>query len=254
MAGSNLLGRSVAVRVNGWSMGGVVKGVGMIHPNMATMLCFVTTEAAVSQPFLARALKDAVDDSFNMIDIDNDTSPDDTVVVMANGMAGGGTIDDGHPEADLFREALRSVCISLAKQQIGDAEGATKLIEARVEGAATMEDARKASREIVVSIGVKTAIYGHDANWGRIVSAVGNSGAAMKEESLALYFRSPDGDDVCLFRDGVPQRVDAALAKACLTPREVYLRVTLGLGDGAATAWGSDLTEEFVRLNSMYTT
>ena len=246
--------KHVAVRVNGWSMGGVVKGVGMIHPNMATMLCFVTTEAAVSQSFLARALKDAVDDSFNMIDIDNDTSPDDTVVVMANGMAGGGTIDDGHPEADLFQEALRSVCISLAKQQIGDAEGATKLIEARVEGAATMEDARKASREIVVSIGVKTAIYGHDANWGRIVSAVGNSGAAMKEESLALYFRSPDGDDVCLFRDGVPQRVDAALAKACLTPREVYLRVTLGLGDGAATAWGSDLTEEFVRLNSMYTT
>ena len=106
----------------------------------------------------------------------------------------------------------------------------------------------------MVSIGVETAIYGHDANWGRIVSAVGNSGAAMKEESLALYFRSPDGDDVCLFRDGVPQRVDAALAKACLTPREVYLRVTLGLGDGAATAWGSDLTEEFVRLNSMYTT
>src|SRR5438128_7326107 len=119
--------KHVAVRANGWSMGGVVKGVGMIHPNMATMLCFVTADAAVTQPFLAGALKDAVDDSFNMIDIDSDTSPDDTVVVMANGLAGGGTIDDGHPEADLFREALRSVCIGLAKQQIGDAEGATKL-------------------------------------------------------------------------------------------------------------------------------
>jgi glutamate N-acetyltransferase/amino-acid N-acetyltransferase len=244
----------VAVRTSGWSIGGVVKGVGMIHPNMATMLCFVTTDAAVAQPFLARALKDAVDDSFNMIDIDNDTSPDDTVVVMANGLAGGETIDFGHPEADPFREALSRVCISLAKQQIADAEGATKLIEARVEGAATKEDARKAAREIVVSIGVKTAIYGHDANWGRIVSAVGNSGAAMKEQSLSLYFRSPDGDDVCLFRDGAPQSVEAALAKACLTPRDVYLRVTLGLGDGAATAWGSDLTEQFVRLNSMYTT
>jgi glutamate N-acetyltransferase/amino-acid N-acetyltransferase len=246
--------KHVAVRTSGWSMGGVVKGVGMIHPNMATMLCFVTTDAAVAQPFLARALKDAVDDSFNMIDIDNDTSPDDTVVVMANGLAGGDAIDSGHPEADLFREALRTVCISLAKQQIADAEGATKLIEARVEGAATTGDARKAAREIVVSIGVKTAIYGHDANWGRIVSAVGNSGAAMKEKSLSLYFRSPDGDDVCLFRDGVPQSVAAALAKACLKPRDVYLRVTLGLGDGAATAWGSDLTEQFVRLNSMYTT
>jgi glutamate N-acetyltransferase / amino-acid N-acetyltransferase len=244
----------VAVRTSGWSIGGVVKGVGMIHPNMATMLCFVTTDAAVAQPFLARALKDAVDDSFNMIDIDNDTSPDDTVVVMANGLAGGDTIDFGHPEADPFREALSRVCISLAKQQVADAEGATKLIEARVEGAATKEDARKAAREIVVSIGVKTAIYGHDANWGRIVSAVGNSGAAMKEQSLSLYFRSPDGDDVCLFRDGAPQSVEAALAKACLTPRDVYLRVTLGLGDGAATAWGSDLTEQFVRLNSMYTT
>ena len=246
--------KHVAVRANGWSMGGVVKGVGMIHPNMATMLCFVTSDAMVAQPFLARTLKEAVDDSFNIIDIDNDTSPDDTVVVMANGLASGDTIDNGHPEADLFREALRTVCISLAKQQIADAEGATKLIEARVEGAATTEDARKSAREIVVSIGVKTAIYGHDANWGRIVSAVGNSGAAMKEESLALYFRSPDGDDLCLFRHGVPQSVDAAVAKACLTPREVYLRVTLGLGDGAATAWGSDLTEEFVRLNSMYTT
>jgi glutamate N-acetyltransferase / amino-acid N-acetyltransferase len=246
--------KHVAVRTSGWSVGGVVKGVGMIHPNMATMLCFVMTDAAVAQPFLSRALKDAVDESFNMIDIDNDTSPDDTVVVMANGLARGDAIDIGHPEADLFREALRTVCISLAKQQIADAEGATKLIEARVEGAATKEDARRAAREIVVSIGVKTAIYGHDANWGRVVSAVGNSGAAMKEQSLSLYFRSPDGDDVCIFRDGVPQSVEAALAKACLTPRDVYLRVTLGLGDGAATAWGSDLTEQFVRLNSMYTT
>jgi glutamate N-acetyltransferase/amino-acid N-acetyltransferase len=246
--------KHIAVRCGGWSMGGVVKGVGMIHPNMATMLCFITTDAAIAQPFLASALKEAVDDSFNMIDVDNDTSPDDIVVVMANGLAGGGTIDAGHAEADLFQGALRTVCIGLAKQMIADAEGATKVIEARVEEAHSREDARKAAREIVVSIGVKTAIYGHDPNWGRIVSAVGNSGAAMKEETLALYLTSPEGRELCLFRDGVPQSVEPAEAKACFAPREVRMRITLGLGDGAATAWGSDLTEEFVRLNSMYTT
>jgi glutamate N-acetyltransferase / amino-acid N-acetyltransferase len=246
--------KHIAVGCGRWSIGGVVKGVGMIHPNMATMLCFITTDAAVAQPFLAVTLKDAVDDSFNMIDVDNDTSPDDIVVVMANGLSGGEIIDAGHAEADRFREALRTVCIGLAKQMIADAEGATKIIEARVEEAASLEDARKAAREIVVSIGVKTAIYGHDPNWGRIISAVGNSGAAMKEETLALYLTAPEGEEVCLFRDGVPQNVEPAEAKACLAPREVRLRVTMGLGDGAATAWGSDLTEEFVRLNSMYTT
>jgi glutamate N-acetyltransferase/amino-acid N-acetyltransferase len=246
--------KHIAVRCGDWSMGGVVKGVGMIHPNMATMLCFITTDAAVAQPFLAAALKDAVDDSFNMIDIDSDTSPDDTVVVLANGLAGGGPIDRGHADAAAFEAALRIVCTELAKQMVGDAEGATKIIEARVEEAASREDARKAAREIVKSLGVKTAIYGHDPNWGRIISAVGNSGAAMKEETMALYLTSPEGSEVCLFRDGVPQAVEAAIAKACLAPQEVRLRVTLGLGDGEATAWGSDLTEEFVRLNSMYTT
>ncbi|MET1082859.1 MAG: bifunctional glutamate N-acetyltransferase/amino-acid acetyltransferase ArgJ [Burkholderiales bacterium] len=245
--------KHIAVRCGGWSMGGVVKGVGMIHPNMATMLCFVTTDAAVAQPFLASALKEAVDDSFNMIDIDSDTSPDDTVVVMANGLVSGETIDYGHGEADSFRAAVRTVCTELAKQMVADAEGATKIIEARVEDAVSREDARKAAREIVKSLGVKTAIYGHDPNWGRIISAVGNSEAAMKEETMALYLMTPDGKELCLF-NGVPQNVEPAEAKACLAPREVRLRVTLGLGDGAATAWGSDLTEEFVRLNSMYTT
>ena len=246
--------KHVAVRSANWSIGGVVKGVGMIHPNMATMLCFVTTDAAVTQSFLSSVLKEAVDDSFNMIDVDNDTSPDDTVVVMANGLAGGNSIDDGHPEAELFRSALRTVCIDLAKQMIGDAEGATKMIEARVEGAASIEDARKAAREIVVSVGVKTAIYGHDPNWGRIISAVGNSGAAMKTETTTLHLTTLDGGELCLFRDGVPQDYDPAAARACLAPRDVRMRVTMGLGDGTATAWGSDLTEDFVRLNSLYTT
>jgi glutamate N-acetyltransferase/amino-acid N-acetyltransferase len=246
--------KHVAVRTANWSIGGVVKGVGMIHPNMATMLCFVTTDAAVAQPFLARVLKEAVDDSFNMIDVDNDTSPDDTVVVMANGLAVGNPIDDSHPEAEVFRSALRSVCIDLAKQMIADAEGATKMIEARVEGAASVEDARKAAREIVVSVGVKTAIYGHDPNWGRIISAVGNSGAAMNSETTTLHLTTLDGGELCLFRDGVPQDYDPAAAKACLAPRDIRMRVTMGQGDASATAWGSDLTEDFVRLNSLYTT
>ncbi len=246
--------KHIAVRANGWAVGGVVKGVGMIHPNMATMLCFVTTDAAVAQPFLARALKDAVDDSFNMIDIDSDTSPDDTVVVVANGLAGGEPIDQGHADAHSFRAALRLVCTDLAKQMVADAEGATKTIEARVEGAATREDARKAAREIVMSLGVKTAVYGQDPNWGRIISAVGNSGAAMKEETTALYLSGPDGKEVCLYSGGVPQAYDPEAAKACLAPREVRMRVTMGLGEASATAWGSDLTEDYVRLNSLYTT
>ena len=246
--------KHVAVRTPNWSIGGVVKGVGMIHPNMATMLCFLTTDAPVAQPFLASILKDSVDDSFNMIDVDNDTSPDDTVVVLANGLAGGDLIDAGHAEAGLFREALLTVCVDLAKQQIADAEGATKMIEARVEGAASVEDARRAAREIVVSVGVKTAIYGHDPNWGRIISAVGNSGAAMKTETTSLHLTTLDGDELCLFRDGVPQDYDPAAAKACLAPRDVRMRVTMGLGEASATAWGSDLTEDFVRLNSLYTT
>jgi glutamate N-acetyltransferase/amino-acid N-acetyltransferase len=246
--------KHVAVRTANWSIGGVVKGVGMIHPNMATMLCFITTDASVAQPFLASVLKESVDDSFNMIDVDNDTSPDDTVVVLANGLAGGDPIDAGQSEAELFHEALRTVCIDLAKQQVADAEGATKMIEARVEGAASFQDARKAAREVVTSVGVKTAIYGHDPNWGRIISAVGNSGVAMKTESMSLYLTTLEGGELCLFRDGVPQEYDAAVAKACLAPRDIRMRVTMGLGDASATAWGSDLTEEFVRLNSEYTT
>jgi glutamate N-acetyltransferase/amino-acid N-acetyltransferase len=245
--------KHVAVRCGSWSIGGVVKGVGMIHPNMATMLCFITTDAPVQQTFLSAALKEAVNGSFNMIDIDSDTSPDDIVLVMANGLAGGQAIDAAHPEASAFAAALEHVCTHLAKAMVDDAEGATKRIEARVEGAASLADARKAAREIVRSLGVKTAVYGRDPNWGRVLSAIGNSGAEVKEEFVELYLACPDGSEMCLF-DGVPQPFDTAAAKACLAPREVRFRVEMGLGAGAATAWGSDLTEDFVKLNSQYTT
>lgn len=244
----------LAVKHNNWAVGGVVKGVGMIHPNLATMLCFLTTDATVARPFLASALRAAVDASFNMIDIDSDTSTNDTVVVLSNGLAGGELIDEKHPEARPFASALTHVCTRLARAMVDDAEGGTKVIEARVEGAASLAEARRAAREIVRSAGVKTAIYGRDPNWGRILAAVGNSGAGFDLEKLSLCLLAPDGGEVCVFRDGGPQSFDAAKAKACLAPREVRLRVHLAAGSEAATAWGSDLTEDYVRLNSLYTT
>jgi glutamate N-acetyltransferase/amino-acid N-acetyltransferase len=137
---------------------------------------------------------------------------------------------------------------------VADAEGATKIIQARVDGAASLADARLAAREIIRSVGVKTAIYGHDPNWGRILSAIGNSGAHVDEFKVKLAFQAEDGSLVEVFTDGHPVQYDAARAKACLAPRDVRIRVDMGLGDASATAWGSDLTEEFVRLNSVYTT
>jgi len=246
--------KHIAVSAGGWTIGAACKGVGMIHPNMATMLCFMTTDAPVEQAFLQKSLKQAVDVSFNMVDIDNDTSTNDMAVVLANGMAGGDAIADGHPQAGAFQKALTLVCTSIARMMVRDAEGGTKLIETKVEGAASPQDARKAAREIVSSVGVKTAIYGEDANWGRILAAIGNSGATFDLEKLRLYTANPAGGEVLLFAHGTPQQYDPAAAKACLAPSEVGIRVDLGLGDASATAWGSDMTEEFVRLNSQYTT
>jgi glutamate N-acetyltransferase/amino-acid N-acetyltransferase len=226
----------------------------MIHPNMATMLCFITTDAPVEAAFLQSALRQAVDVSFNMVDIDNDTSTNDMAVIMANGLAGGAPIADGHPEAETFQKALTLLCTSMARKMVQDAEGGTKLIETKVEGAASPGDARKAAREIVSSVGVKTAMYGEDPNWGRILAAIGNSGAAFDMDRTRLFIAKPEGGELLLFAAGAPQPYDQAVAKACLAPSEVRVRVDLGIGEGAATAWGSDMTEEFVRLNSQYTT
>ncbi|MEO8456393.1 MAG: bifunctional glutamate N-acetyltransferase/amino-acid acetyltransferase ArgJ [Chloroflexota bacterium] len=246
--------KHISVSAGGWTIGASCKGVGMIHPNMATMLCFMTTDAPVEHAFLQKSLSQAVDASFNMVDIDSDTSTNDTAVVMANGLAGGPTITDSHPQAEIFQKALTLVCTTMARKMVQDAEGGTKLIETKVEGAPTTDDARKAAREIVSSVGVKTAIYGEDANWGRILAAIGNSGATFDMEKTSLWLTKPDGGEVLLFTDGAPQNYDLASAKACLAPKEVGIRVDLGLGSATATAWGSDLTEEFVRLNSQYTT
>jgi len=232
-----------------YTLAGVAKGAGMIHPHLATMLCFVTTDAPVRGDFLDAALRQAVDASFNMITIDGDTSTNDMVVVLANGLAAGEPLDAGHPAAGPFRQALTQVCTHLAKAICRDGEGATKLIEVRVEGAASEADARRAAREVAGSLAVKTAIYGSDPNWGRIVAALGNSGADMAEEKTSLYL-----GEFCLYRQGRPLDYDERAARAALAGAEVELRLDLGLGDGSATAWGCDITEEYVRLNSAYTT
>jgi len=232
-----------------YNIGGVAKGAGMIHPDMATMLCFLTSDAPVAPAYLAVCLREAVDASFNMIDVDSDTSTNDTVVALANGLGGGEPIDVDHPAAGAFHSALTAVCIHLAKAIVGDAEGASKFIECRVEGAASQADARKAAREVVRSLAVKTAVYGQDPNWGRILAAVGNSGCQMEETKTALWL-----SDQCLYRQGQPQPFDTAATKLHLGQAEVCIRVDLGLGDASAIAWGADITEEYVRLNSAYTT
>jgi len=243
-----------AVRFGEYTVGGACKGAGMIHPNMATMLGFLTTDAPVAAPFLSRTLKEAVDVSFNMIDVDGDTSTNDMVVVLANGLAGGDEIDDGHPLAPPFASALTHVCTDLAKGIVADAEGGTKVIEAAVVGAASSQDARRAAREVVRSLAVKTAVYGHDPNWGRVLAAVGNSGCRMEEARTTLWLVDAQGGELCLLKDGSPQQVAEGAAKPFFEAPEVRFRVGLGLGEHTATAWGSDLTEEYVRLNSLYTT
>lgn len=243
-----------AVRFGDYVLGGACKGAGMIHPNMATMLAFITTDAPVAAPFLSRALKEAVDVSFNMIDIDSDTSTNDMVVVLANGLAGREEIGEGHPLAPTFASALTHVCTDLARKIVADAEGGTKVIETTVVGAASPEDARRAAREVVRSLGVKTAVYGHDPNWGRVLAAVGNSGCRLDQSKTTLWLVDAEGQELCLLKDGSPQPLSEGEAKPFFEALEVRFRVDLGLGEHSAVAWGSDITEEYVRLNSLYTT
>ncbi len=245
--------KEIALRVEAggkvFTIGGTAKGAGMIHPNMATMLGFLTTDAAVEQPFLAKALEKAVDDSFNMITVDGDTSTNDTVLILANGRAENPPINASSPLADAFQKALRQVCLFLAKAVAADGEGATRLIEVQVNGAAKVKDARSAARTIAGSPLVKTAVHGCDPNWGRIIAAAGRSGAELVPEKTDVYI-----GPMCLLKAGVPQEFDKKAASALLGGKEVYLRVDLNLGRGKATAWGCDLSAEYVAINADYTT
>jgi len=244
--------KEIAVQVDAggakFTIGGAAKGAGMIHPNMATMLCFITSDAAVSAEFLPVALQKAIDCSFNMISIDGDTSPSDCAFLLANGLAGNEPI--GFDNGDAFQEALNAVCTHLAKSIARDGEGATKLIEITVQGAADQAGARQAARTITSSPLVKAAIHGNDPNWGRIVAALGRSGAAVSEDKLDVYL-----NDVCIMKQGRPTSFSKQeMISALSNSDNVLIRLCLNLGDGQATAWGCDLYEEYVTINSAYTT
>jgi len=233
-------------------IGGCAKGSGMIHPQVATMLAFLTTDAPVQPEFLRESLRRAADASFNMMTIDGDTSPNDMVLALANGAAAGPgdePIGPGHRAVPLFEAALTRVCTHLARELARDAEGASKLIEVRVEGAADEADARRAARAVAGSLLVKTAIYGCDPNWGRILTAAGYSGAQVREEACRLYLQ-----EVRVFAGGLPEPFEESALREALASPEVNIRLDLGLGAGAATAWGCDLTPEYVRINAEYTT
>ena len=261
--GGNLLARAmmttdthtkeaaVTVNVGGKeiNISGVAKGSGMIHPNMATMLCFVATDAAVEQNFLRSILPDIADSTLNMLDIDGDTSTNDSLVVLANGAAGNAAISAGSADADTFRDALMELLIQLTRQLAQDGEGATTLIVAKVEGAKNIADARLAAKTITSSLLVKSAVYGADPNWGRLIMALGRSGAEMVESKIDLYING-----VCIMESGRPVPFARDAVVALMRGDEVTFGVNLNLSNGQATAWGCDLTEEYVVINSAYTT
>jgi len=232
-----------------YHVGGCAKGSGMIHPNLATMLAFLTTDAPVERVYLEKSLRRAADASFHMITVDGDTSPNDTLLILANGAAGGPSLRDGVDGSTQFREAVAQVCVELAKGMARDAEGATKLIEVKVVGAKSAGDARAAARTVAGSPLVKSAVYGNDPNWGRVLAAVARSGAAVEEEATSLFWQG-----VCVFQRGRALAYDEKALSAATKGDEVRIRVDLGLGSGRAVAWGCDLTDEYVRINSEYTT
>jgi glutamate N-acetyltransferase/amino-acid N-acetyltransferase len=242
---------AVAVSIDGskFIIGGVAKGSGMIHPNLATLLCLLTTDATVDIDFLRLALRKAVDVSFNMVSIDGDTSPNDMVLIMANGQAGSEPILPDSNQAGAFQQALERVCIYLAKRIAADGEGASKLIEVTVSGAPSIDEARLAARTVVSSPLVKAAIHGGDPNWGRIMAAVGRSGAKVVESKIDLYL----GNN-CVVRGGKPLPFSKSKLMGVLSDSEVPIGLQLNLGTATATAWGCDLSEEYVTINSQYMT
>lgn len=229
------------------TIGGACKGSGMIKPNMATMLGFVTTDAAVAAGSLHKALKQVTDRTFNRITVDGDTSTNDMVLVMANGMAGNEVLTEAHPEWAVFVAGLKAVCRGLAKLIAGDGEGATKLIEVQVTGAKDEHAAEVISKSIVGSSLVKTAVFGSDANWGRVVCAMGYSGEPFDPEKVTMGI-----GDITLFAEGVPVPFNEAAAKALLDQDSVVIKADLGEGTGKAVAWGCDLTYNYVKINASY--
>ena len=231
-----------------YAVGGMAKGAAMIHPNMATMLVYLTTDAPVGNAFLDSALRRAVADSFHVISVDGDTSTNDTVLALANGAAGGPEINGG-AAGDAFEDALRAVAVFLAKEIVRNAEGATKIFGVEVRGAPTADAARVIGRAVASSSLVKTAFLGSDPNWGRIMCAAGYSGVDFDPDKASLWL-----EDILLFRNGTPTEFDEDAASALLDRKETMFILDLAAGDATATAWGCDLTTEYVIFNSDYRT
>ena len=234
-------------------IGGMAKGSGMIHPNMATMLVFITTDAAISAPLLQKALSGDIRNTFNMVSIDGDTSTNDMVTVLANGMAGNACITEETEDYVTFMRALNTVTVGLCRMIAGDGEGASKLIECKVTGAADDDTAKKVAKSVICSSLLKAAMFGADANWGRVLCAIGYSGAAVDVEKIDVAFKSCKGTiPVC--ENGVGVDFSEEYAKEILLQKEIEILIELHSGGFSATAWGCDLTYDYVKINGDYRT
>ena len=234
-------------------IGGIAKGSGMIHPNMATMLVFITTDAAIVPDMLQKALSGDIANTFNMISIDGDTSTNDMVTVLANGMAGNEPITAEGEDFDTFMKALNTVTVALCRMIAGDGEGATKLLECRVTGAADEPTAKTVAKSVICSSLLKAAMFGADANWGRVLCAIGYSGADVDVNKIDVSFRSAAGE-IAVCRDGAGVEFSEEKAKEILLEKEIDILVALNSGDCSATAWGCDLTYDYVKINGDYRT
>lgn len=233
-------------------MGAMCKGSGMIHPNMCTMLGFITTDVNISKELLLKALREDVVDTFNMVSVDGDTSTNDSLIILANGLADNEKIAcESSEEYKVFKSNLNFITTALSKMIAGDGEGATALFEVVVEGAKTKETARTLAKSVVTSSLTKAAIFGHDANWGRILCALGYSGEKFDPDNMELYFESENGK-ILIYKDGVSVGFDEEKATKILSAKEVRALVKLNMGDFSATAWGCDLTFDYVKINADY--
>ena len=234
-------------------IGGIAKGSGMIHPNMATMLVFITTDCAINDKMLQKALSSDVQTTFNMISVDGDTSTNDMVVVLANGMAGNTEITADGDDFDAFMKALNTVCVNLCRKIAADGEGATKLLECKVEGAETLEIAKTVAKSVICSSLTKAAMFGSDANWGRVLCAIGYSGAKVDVNKIDVAFRSNKGE-IAVCKNGAGVEFSEEIAKEILLENEIEILVNLNSGDAQSTAWGCDLTYDYVKINGDYRT
>lgn len=232
-------------------MGGMCKGSGMIHPNMCTMLGFVTTDVAIDKVLLLKALREDVVDTFNMVSVDGDTSTNDSFIVLANGQAKNKLIDSEGEDYKTFKEALHQINVELAKMMAGDGEGATALFEVKVVGAQSKDQARTLAKSVVTSSLTKAAIFGHDANWGRILCALGYSGEKFDPDHMELWFESNEGK-VLIYKDGNAVDFSEEDATNILSAKEVRALVDIQMGEETATAWGCDLTYDYIRINADY--